>query len=290
MFNRGGNDGFFDVGNCSAEGRSSWNTPIQVGKWYHAVLTYNGSKVRAYINGELVGEATLTGSIADSSYDINIGRNPVYGGDYFKGVIDEVRIFNRTLSEEEIKASYNAGLYRLYHNFTNLENGKYQFKAYAQDLAGNLNETEGRTITIDPPDTTPPIITFVPPTPANGSTVDYIFVNVTANEDLNMAILEWNGVNHTMQCSGNNCHLNMTGLANGDYWYRVYANDSAGNMNVSEMRVVTVAVSTPTPSPTPTAPMDSDGDGVLDGVEDNAPNGGDGNYDGVRDSMQEWDT
>ena len=49
MFNRSGNDGFFDVGNGKVEGRASWNTPIQVGKWYHAVLTYNGSKVRAYI-------------------------------------------------------------------------------------------------------------------------------------------------------------------------------------------------------------------------------------------------
>ncbi|RLI81167.1 MAG: hypothetical protein DRP01_11200, partial [Archaeoglobales archaeon] len=69
--------------------------------------------------------------------------------------------------------------------------------------------------------------------------------------------------------------------------YRVYANDSAGNMNVSETRVVTVAVPTSTSSPTHTAPMDSDGDGVLDGVEDNVPNGGDGNYDGVKDSMQD---
>jgi len=151
MFNRSGNDGFFDVGNGKAEGRASWTTKIEEGKWYHAVLTYDGSKVRAYINGELVGEASLTGSIADSGYDINIGRNPAYEGDYFKGVIDEIRIFDRALSEEEIKASYNAGLHRLYHNFTDLERKTYVFKAYAQDLAGNVNETEERIVTILPP-------------------------------------------------------------------------------------------------------------------------------------------
>jgi len=56
-------------------------------------------------------------------------------------------------------------------------------------------------------DTTPPAITFVDPTPANGTTlkVNHVLVNVTASENLSKALLEWNGVNHTMLCSGNNC-------------------------------------------------------------------------------------
>jgi hypothetical protein len=68
--------------------------------------------------------------------------------------VDEVHIWNRTLSEQEINASYNNGLYRLYNNFTNLANGAYNYSAYAIDTYGNMNISDRtgnlltRTVTI----------------------------------------------------------------------------------------------------------------------------------------------
>jgi parallel beta-helix repeat protein len=89
----------------------------------------------------------------------------------------------------------------------------------------------------------PPTITFVSPTPSNNSVINvsYVYINITASEPLNTAILNWNGVNETMQGSGTNWHLNKTGLADGSYTFKVYGNDTAGNMNVSEIRVVTIS-------------------------------------------------
>jgi parallel beta-helix repeat protein len=129
-------------------------------------------------------------------------------------------------------------------NRTGLSNGVYTYLVWANDSAGNMNSSESRTVTVSVsvPDTTPPAIAFVSPTPANGSvvTVDYVYVNITAGEDLNTALLEWNGTNYTMGGSGTNWHLNRTGLSNGVYTYLVWANDSAGNMNSSGARMVSV--------------------------------------------------
>ncbi|MCK5063489.1 MAG: hypothetical protein KAR23_06175, partial [Candidatus Aenigmarchaeota archaeon] len=91
--------------------------------WHHVVIT------------------TDTGINAS---DLTIGK----ANTFFDGTIDEVRIYKRTLTPEEINASYNAGLYRLETNYTNLADGTYDYIAYAQDLAGNINSTETRNITI----------------------------------------------------------------------------------------------------------------------------------------------
>ncbi|MDO8725742.1 MAG: hypothetical protein Q7J35_06720, partial [Candidatus Methanoperedens sp.] len=52
------------------------------------------------------------------------------------------------LSREEINASFNAGSYRLYHNFTDLADGNYIYRAYTQNQYGNVNQTETRTLDI----------------------------------------------------------------------------------------------------------------------------------------------
>jgi len=57
-----------------------------------------------------------------------------------------------------------AGTY-CYKNMTNLNDGTYQFKVYANDTSDNWNATESRQVTLD---TTPPTLTFVSPTPNNG--------------------------------------------------------------------------------------------------------------------------
>ncbi|MHA1288058.1 MAG: LamG domain-containing protein [Candidatus Thorarchaeota archaeon] len=73
-------------------------------KWYHVVVTWNGSVLKLYVNGELVDSADLP-SLNSLDYNINIGRTQRYTR-YFHGIIDEVRIYSRALTEEEIKALY----------------------------------------------------------------------------------------------------------------------------------------------------------------------------------------
>ena len=104
-------------------------------------------------------------------------------------------------------------------------------------------------------DITKPTIEFVePPTPVNNTevTVNYVnvTVNVTDNFDLTQAVglLWWNEtetepMTKTLYAADKGkFNYTMTDLANGEYTYKVYANDTAGNMNESETRVVTVNV------------------------------------------------
>ena len=99
MFNTGGSNGFFDVGNGSIDIAADWTYTISNNTWYHYVGTYDGTNSRAYINGVLVGtSAGSSGSVQSTGYDVNIGRNPAYTGDYVYGNVDEVRISDRSPS------------------------------------------------------------------------------------------------------------------------------------------------------------------------------------------------
>ena len=127
------------------------SSPVSLNTWVHAAGVYDindtGKELKIYINGDLKGYASLPGGMGDSSSNVRIGALPFANTGYFNGKIDEVRIYNRVLGPEEIKASYNAGINRLYHNFTNLPDGVYSYRAYAQNLMGNVNQTETRTLT-----------------------------------------------------------------------------------------------------------------------------------------------
>ncbi|MEK6822347.1 MAG: right-handed parallel beta-helix repeat-containing protein, partial [Nanoarchaeota archaeon] len=108
----------------------------------------------------------------------------------------------------------------------------------------NTNTSETRTFTID---TRLPAITFISPTPANGTTINVssAFINVSLNEPGSVALLDFNGTNSTMTALNSTIFFkNQTGLTNGTYVYRVYANDTFGNLNVSEVRTLIVAIVT----------------------------------------------
>jgi PKD repeat protein len=74
--------------------------PLNV--WTHLAATYDGTNQRLYVNGVLVSTRAQTGLIATSTGAVTVGGNSVWG-EYFKGLIDEVRIYNRALSASEIQ-------------------------------------------------------------------------------------------------------------------------------------------------------------------------------------------
>lgn len=77
-------------------------TSLPTGEWSHVVGTYDGTTRRLYVNGVLKDEDNDPGLSLSSSAKFKIG----YYSGYFNGLIDEVRIYNRALSEAEIKAIY----------------------------------------------------------------------------------------------------------------------------------------------------------------------------------------
>ena len=76
------------------------DSPVELNKWVHiAVVRDSNGKMRMYINGTLQQRTTtLTGSIAEPDRDFLIGE---WDGN-FDGIIDEIRVYARALSEEEI--------------------------------------------------------------------------------------------------------------------------------------------------------------------------------------------
>ena len=76
--------------------------------WYHFVATYNGSIKKIFLDGVKKLSEAATGNIVDTDKDLWISGN-IPWGEYFNGSIDNVRIYNRALSTEEIRYHYNKG-------------------------------------------------------------------------------------------------------------------------------------------------------------------------------------
>ncbi len=70
--------------------------------WSYLAETYDGSNLRLYVNGSLVATTAHTGSITTSTNQLQIGGDSIYG-QYFAGMIDEVRIYNTALTATQIQ-------------------------------------------------------------------------------------------------------------------------------------------------------------------------------------------
>ncbi len=92
-------------------------------------------------------------------------------------------------------------------------------------------------------------IWFSPPTPQNQSSTnqDWILVNVSSEADSDSCLLDWhNGTwqNLSMAVDGRNCYLNVSGLGEGDYFYKAWVSSTSG-LNATGMRKITVDFTTP---------------------------------------------
>jgi PKD repeat protein len=76
-------------------------SPLPVNQWSHLVATYDGQYQRLYVNGTQVAQRAQTGVIQQGGI-LRIGGNSIWG-EYFKGYIDEVRVYNRALTATEVK-------------------------------------------------------------------------------------------------------------------------------------------------------------------------------------------
>ena len=86
-------------------------TVIALGIWYHFVGTYDGAEMNIYINGVHENSTPKTGAIFYSAEEVKIGRYGYYSGWVFHGAIDNVAIWNRALSSNEVSEVYSAGTF-----------------------------------------------------------------------------------------------------------------------------------------------------------------------------------
>lgn len=78
---------------------------LQTNEWTHVAATYDGEMQRIYYNGEVKAENAVSGKIDTNDVPVSIGRNNLGNREHYIGILDEVAIFSRALTESEIKQS-----------------------------------------------------------------------------------------------------------------------------------------------------------------------------------------
>jgi chitodextrinase len=81
-------------------------TASPVGTWTHVALTYDGAALRLNVNGNQAASRPMGGAIETNNNPLWIGGNQPYG-EYFNGLIDEVRVYNRALTQPDIQTDMN---------------------------------------------------------------------------------------------------------------------------------------------------------------------------------------
>ena len=266
----------FNTGNADVYGFNPLSPDLS-NKWVHVTLiAYNGyyiDKNKIYIDGVEQTLSVYCNPAAPfnktASKGVILGR--LWTSNYFfNGLIDELRVWNRSLSADEIQQQYMSNLNKydtdkwlLYVNQTKnstagLDDGTYTYFSTAKDNVGNENLTETRIITVD---STAPQINFTSPTNNSGVSVsrDYIEINVSvieANLDT-ITIRLYNSINDLIKTNTSSTspfYINYTGLSEGLYFYNATANDTSGQFSSTETRDITLDTTYPQinfTSPTP---------------------------------------
>jgi hypothetical protein len=100
--------------------REAWShsitapTALPVGKWSHVVATYDNQTMRLYIDGKEVASGERGGPIRPSGGNLCIGN---YGTGnaraFFAGMLDELKLYDRALTPDEVRQHYEEGAARL---------------------------------------------------------------------------------------------------------------------------------------------------------------------------------
>ena len=112
--------------------------------------------------------------------------------------------------------------------------------------------TANRSVTLNWTDRVYPAVQFESPTYDNDTAIkiNYSFINVSITEQyLDNVWLDWNGTDEDLSCIGTLpnyiCSVNKTGLTEGIYTYKAYANDTSNNINSTETRTLLIDFTNP---------------------------------------------
>ncbi len=152
---------------------------INANTWYLFGMTYDGSKLYSFANGVKVGTVTVTGNITNTNQPTYIPFHNI------PGVIDEVLIFNRSLTSGEISAIYNSSNIinmTLGNNLTFSTTFEYNksvdWKVSCNDDLTDLNSTT-RNIILD--NGNPEITIVLPANNTNSSTTSINFTYIPSD-------------------------------------------------------------------------------------------------------------
>ncbi|MBS3080109.1 LamG domain-containing protein [Candidatus Pacearchaeota archaeon] len=192
-------------------------------QWYHVVGTYNGSDLKIYIDGLENASSSKTTLIPTDTDNLQIGRPT---STTFNGFIDNIMIWNRSLSSDEVYQLYVSNLYR--YNTTqwyllvnqsknatnNLDKGTYTYFASAKNKAFNENRTDVRSITIS--NTPPTNLTDISINSTNGNNKTlqnlscYTTINDLNADKVNVSIRWYKNATLNLTIEDNASYVNGT--------------------------------------------------------------------------------
>jgi hypothetical protein len=76
---------------------------LAANRWTHLAMTYDGSAVKLWVDGVQAATRPVIGAMPVSDLPLRIGGNRIWR-EWFKGRIDEVRVYPRALSQAEVQA------------------------------------------------------------------------------------------------------------------------------------------------------------------------------------------
>jgi len=114
----------------------SSNTTPTIGEWYHAVVVFDGSTIKMYVNGQLENSIAHSVGIQDTTQDFYIGRASSSSTLFFDGAIDETFVTATALTPAQIKNMYQVGYRALQSHGTGLSSSTADGN---QALAGASN-------------------------------------------------------------------------------------------------------------------------------------------------------
>ena len=95
---------YLNIGGGQKNCYECWSAPdlLTLKRWHHVAMSYDGTDLKAYCDGRLVASEAVGKRRVAGSTPLHIGRRQD-GFNYFKGIIDEVRLYSRALPAGELK-------------------------------------------------------------------------------------------------------------------------------------------------------------------------------------------
>lgn len=198
------------------------STPALSNGWHHVVaqITKCASGTTVYWIDGVKGTSAACSSADYGSTSYHIGKS-------FTNLIDDIIIFNRTLSDNEAKALYNASANKYYSDFTSqgLAGNSYVYKSYIINKSSSFNSTNERTFTL-----LKGISSIGSPQYPDRYYLSPVSFNMTTNFDVGSCRLTLDeGVTNFTMSSADNRTFNYTNLSltPEKYTVKFYCNDSA---------------------------------------------------------------
>jgi hypothetical protein len=188
-------------------------TKLILNTWAHLACTYDGTTLRYYQNGVQVATVAVTASMTVTANPLRIGGTTALAAQYFAGLIDEVRIYNRALTAVEIQADM---------------------------------------ITPIAPDIINPIVAITTPVAGDVSATINVTANASDNISVAGVQFKLNGANLGAEdvAAPYSVSWNTLTATNGSYTLTAVARDAAGNITTSAPVVVNVNNPADTQGPT----------------------------------------